>query len=276
MSKNMRSHNWALTLRGHTAEECCEWEADMERYVDDKTFRFVAYHIDTCLETGAPCCQAFCVFPNQVRVGTVVALFPLASCVPMHGMLSHDTEYCSKQASFTKLGVEPAQGKRKDLGDVVGVERKKRKTQAGLSKNDISNKDSERIVDDLKKQLETSKKETKEAQRISEDLETQLDVAACTIINQFRQAFISEYGNISGTLEKIYAFQPPLRKDAKLVIQKYNSQSIMKALQSAKLHYHPDKQAGGGYWCQTICMEITKFLNYIQGEVVIRPYARWS
>jgi hypothetical protein len=189
----------------------------------------------------------------------------------MHGMLSHDTDYCSQQASFTKLGVEPAQGKRKDLGDVVVVERKKRKTQAGLSKKDISNKESERIVDDLKKQLETSKKETKEAQRISDDLETQLDVAASTIIDQFRQAFISEsdahHGNISGTLEKIYAFQPPLREDAKLVIQKYNSQSIMKALKSAKLHYHPDKQAGGGYWCQTICTEITKFLNYMQEQV---------
>jgi ABC-type Na+ transport system ATPase subunit NatA len=73
------------------------------------------------------------------------------------------------------------------LGDAVGVQRKKRKiseteaaqglesdfqTVDSLLKNlrreyDISSTEKERILDDLKKKLETSKKETKEAEKIS-------------------------------------------------------------------------------------------------------------
>jgi hypothetical protein len=101
----------------------------MESYVSDKKVRFIAYRCDACLETGAPFYRVYLVFTNQVRFGTVAKMFPVsqASCLPVQGKLSHDAEYYSKQTSFTKLGVEPAQGKRNDVGDAVGVQRKKRK-----------------------------------------------------------------------------------------------------------------------------------------------------
>jgi hypothetical protein len=189
----------------------------MQRYVDDKRLRFIAYHSNTCLETGGPCYRVYCVFTNQVRFNTVVKLFPASVCVPVQGKLSHDPEYCSKEASFIKLGIEPAQGKRKNLGDAVGVQRKKRKISEneaaqGLERKpeavddlkrpgeynlpnkdvaqgldnlprnlgreyDLASKEKDKMLDDLKKQLETSKKETRDAQIISDDLKTQLDVA---------------------------------------------------------------------------------------------------
>jgi hypothetical protein len=213
--KNTRSHNWVLTLSGATLWGHCPWDTVLKRYVDDKKLRFIAYHSNTCPETGAPCYRVYCVFTNQVRFNTVVRLFPASACVPVHGKLGHDPAYCSNEASFIKLGVGPAQGRRKNSGDAVGVQCKKRKISENeaaqglerkpaaaedlqreyalsneevahglenLPKNlgrehDPSSKEKDKMLDDLKKQLETSKKETKDAQRISDDRKTQLDVA---------------------------------------------------------------------------------------------------
>jgi hypothetical protein len=213
--KNTRSHNWVLTLSGATLWGHCPWDTVLKRYVDDKKLRFVAYHKNTRPETGAPCYRVYCVFTNQVRFNTVVRLFPASACVPVHGKLGHDPEYCSKEASFVKLGVEPAQGKRKNLGDAVSVQCKKRKVSENeaaqslerkpaaaedlqreynpsneevahglenLPKNlgreyDPPSKENDQMLDDLRKQLATAKKETKDAQRISDDLKAQLDVA---------------------------------------------------------------------------------------------------
>jgi hypothetical protein len=189
--------------RGHTLWGHCPWETVMKRYVDDKKLRFLAYHSDTCLETGESCYHVYCVFTNQVRCNTVLKLFPTAFlCLPVQGKLSHDPEYCSKAASFTKLGVEPAQG----------VQRKKRKiseTEAvhGLESEfeifdnqlkhlrreyDTTSQEKDKIVDDLKQQLETSKALAEEERKEAERIKTQLDIAAPAIIDQFRQAFISD------------------------------------------------------------------------------------
>jgi hypothetical protein len=305
-----------LTFRGKTLWGHRDWNTIIESYVRDKKVRFIAYRCDPCPATGAPSYRVYCVFASQVRFGTVVKLFPASKCVPVQGRLSHDLEYFSKQTSFIKLGIEPAQGKRKDMGDAVGgIKRKKRKmsenesaqglesefeTVDSLLKNlkreyDISSTKKERILDDVKKQLETSKKETKEAEKISADLRTQLEtsreetndfktqlnIAAPAIVDQSRQAFVLDcqargavgyYISTARILENIYAFQPPLRKEDKLVIQKNDCESIRKALKSARLHYHPDRQCKGGYWCRTICMEITKLLNYINEEAC-QPFA---
>jgi hypothetical protein len=164
-----------------------QWSTIIESYVTDKKVRFIAYRCDACPATGAPSYRVYCVFASQVRFETVIRLFPASKCVPVKGKMSHDPGYCSKQTSLIKLGIEPAQGKRSILGDAVGVQRKKRKiseteaaqglesdfqTVDSLLKNlrkeyDISSTEKVRILDDLKKKLETSKKETKEAEKIS-------------------------------------------------------------------------------------------------------------
>jgi plasmid maintenance system antidote protein VapI len=317
----------------------------MESYVRDKKVRFIAYHCDACPETGAPCYRVYLVFTNQLRFSTVGKLFPVsqASCVPVHGKLNHDAEYYSKQNSFTKLGVEPIQGKRKDVGDVVQrkkrrkiseteaarglesefetvdslvgdvVQRKKRRkiseteaarglesefeTVDSLLKNlsreyDLSSQEKDKILDVLKRQLETSKEETMEAQRISDELKkqletskalaeedrkeaarikTQLDIAAPAIIDQYRQAFILDckrgpvgyYVSTGRILEELYVLQPPLRTEDKLVMQTNICGSVNKALKLARVHYHPDRQGKGGYWCKIMCTEIIKLLNCI-------------
>jgi 23S rRNA G2069 N7-methylase RlmK/C1962 C5-methylase RlmI len=229
----------------------------------------------------------------------------------VHGKLNHDAEYYSKQNSFTKLGVEPIQGKRKDVGDVV--QRKKRRkiseteaarglesefeTVDSLLKNlsreyDLSSQEKDKILDVLKRQLETSKEETMEAQRISDELKkqletskalaeedrkeaarikTQLDIAAPAIIDQYRQAFILDckrgpvgyYVSTGRILEELYVLQPPLRTEDKLVMQTNICGSVNKALKLARVHYHPDRQGKGGYWCKIMCTEIIKLLNCI-------------
>jgi hypothetical protein len=314
--KNTRSHNWVLTLSGATLWGHCPWDTVLKRYVDDKKLRFVAYHKNTRPETGAPCYRVYCVFTNQVRFNTVVRFFPASTCVPVHGKLGHDPEYCSNEAAFIKLGVEPAQGRRKNLGDAVGVQCKKRKLSENeaaqglerkpaaaedlqreynpsneevahglenLPKNlgreyDPSSKEKDQMLDDLKKQLETSKALAEEERKEAERIKTQLDIAAPVIIDQFRQAFISDckargrvgyYVSTARILGDIYALQPPLRKEDKLVMQTTICGSINKALKLARLHYHPDRQCKGGYWCQTMCMEITKLLNYINEAACI-------
>jgi hypothetical protein len=230
----------------------------------------------------------------------VARLFPVsqASCVPVQGKLSHNPEYYSNEASFIKLGVEPAQGKRKDMGDAVGVQRKKIKiseTEAvqGLASefeivdNQLKNlrreygttsQEKDKILDDLKQQLETSKALAEEERKEAERIKTQLDIAAPVIIDQFRQAFISDckargrvgyYVSTACILGDIYALQPPLRKEDRLVMEPTICGSVNKALKLARMHYHPDRQYKGGYWCQIICTEITKLLNCINESACI-------
>jgi hypothetical protein len=183
----------------------------MKRYVDDNNLRFLAYHSDTCLATGDCGYSVSCVFINQVRCNTVLKLFPTSSCAPVqvHGKLSHDLEYCSKEALFTKLGVEPAQGKRKDVGDVVQGKKRRKISETedaqgleivdNISKNlrreyDTTSQAKDKILEVLKRQLETSKEETEEAQRISDDLKTQLETSKALAEEERRETEI--YGRI--------------------------------------------------------------------------------
>jgi hypothetical protein len=286
-----------LTFREDTFWGRGKWKNILEGYVRDKKVRFIAYR-HYASATGALNYHLYCAFANQVRFETVAKLFPTSTCVSVQGKLSRDAEYCDKEASFAKLGIEPAQGKRRDVGDAVDVKRKKRKISENEAAEGLETVDNllqnmrreyDIALDDFKKQLETSKRETrdaqteleaskeetKDAQRISDEFKTQLDVTAYTasaIIDQYRQTFVSDctargavgfYVSTARTLGNIYAFQPPLRKEDKLIIQTNDCGSIRRALKSARLHYHPDRQGKGGYWCQTICTEITKLLNCI-------------
>jgi predicted nuclease with TOPRIM domain len=127
----------------------------------------------------------------------------------------------------------------------------------------------------LKTQLATSREESTDLTAQLKELETPIDTATSYVIGLLTTEFLEgiefKRYNISTTLKGIYELQPPLRKDAKLVL----NDGFIKALKTAKLHYHPDKQAKGNYWHRSICMEIAKLLNRMQEEYTKFPY-QWG
>ena len=141
----------------------------MQRHVDEKKLRFLAYRRHTCPENGSACFRVYCVFTNQVRVETVRRLLPCSSCTPVIGKLSYNREYGSKQASFTKLGEEPAQGKQKDPGDAEDVTSKKRKAL----ENETTTQDLEREPEDMmskKRKVSENETTTQNLEREPEDI----------------------------------------------------------------------------------------------------------
>jgi hypothetical protein len=83
------------------------------------------------------------------------------------------------------------------------------------------------------------------------------------------RARVGYYISTARILEEIYMLQPPLRKEDKLVMETKICGSVNQALKLARRHYHPDRQCKGGYWCRTMCTEITKLLNTINEAACI-------
>jgi hypothetical protein len=265
----------------------------------------------------------------------VVRLFPASKCVPVQGKLSHDPGYCSNEASFVKLGIEPARGKRKDVGDVVRCKKRRRISTQGLEiqrehdrpnqglerkpetaqgwpndlqreqekervlddlrkqletledlqrKHDQSNREKERILDDLKQQLETSRKETL---IVTNDLSSELDVAARVFISHIRNNFNQVPKDFRGTLEEVYRLQPPLCERHKLLPLTERDKallgeirgnesfgSLMKAFKLARMHFHPDKNVNGGAWCKVVCLHISQLFANIHDYIYGGDYSR--
>lgn len=108
-----KAKNYCMTLWLHMTERC--WEERLQMMVDDGDVDFVAYGAETCPDTGTLHYQAYCCFANQRHPNAVRKLFPGCHVEPMYGSLRQNETYCSKEGSFTKLGVAPAQGERNDL-----------------------------------------------------------------------------------------------------------------------------------------------------------------
>lgn len=129
----MKRRNFCMTLWLHVTERC--WEEILHEMIDTGVLAFCAYGEETCPSTGALHYQAYCSFPNARSPKAVLKLFPQCHVEVMQGSLQQNETYCSKEGTFTKLGVEPAQGTRTDLTDI------KRRLDDGEHHMDVSQED---------------------------------------------------------------------------------------------------------------------------------------
>jgi hypothetical protein len=94
-------------------ERC--WEERLSEMIDEGDMEFCAYGAETCPDTGTLHYQAYCCFANARHENAIRKIFAGCHVEAMHGSLKQNETYCSKEGSFTKLGVEPSQGERSDL-----------------------------------------------------------------------------------------------------------------------------------------------------------------
>jgi hypothetical protein len=168
------------------------------------------------------------------------------------------------------------------------LEASKRETQGVMDdlkqELEASKRETQGVMDDLKQELEASKRETR---AVKDDLNHGLDTAACSFVDHIKHNFnhVSKK-NLRNTLREIYRLHPPLCARWKLleVVDRYaagpfkgyeTEGSIVKMFNQARMHYHPDKQVGGGIWHKTVCVHLSKLLNnmidHVKSDDVDKP-----
>jgi hypothetical protein len=212
--------------------------------------------------------RVYSVFSDKVTAKVMMIYFPdSVDHIPIIGQIYNHEEFCRDRFTFEHIGVEPRQcgpNKNKRTRDDANDDGAPPHQRADESPH-------LQAVDDIAAQLAASKQE-------ADTLKTQFIEFGGNIVSQLRHTFKERCGEIkksekpvtlqymtlqSVTLQSIYTLLPPLRKDAKLVVEKNNRTSIADALKKAKLHYHPDKQ-GPDPVRQAICTEIAKLINHMQ------------
>lgn len=98
----------------------------------DGKFEYLAYGSEICPSTGREHLQSFVYFKNpKGSVKNVSKMFGNCHVEIMHGSISDNENYCSKESKLTKIGTEVNQGKRNDLNEI------KEKIMSGTRVDDL-------------------------------------------------------------------------------------------------------------------------------------------
>ena len=119
MTDNNRCRNFVVTNWNCDEKKC-------ETLIENGQLKFIAYGKERCPSTDREHFQTYISFhngrkPTAKLLGWIGGLWGDIRCnvAPMYGSLKQNESYCSKESTLTKLGVEPKQGNRADLRDVI-------------------------------------------------------------------------------------------------------------------------------------------------------------
>jgi len=113
--KASKARNWVFTLNNPTPED----EARIAKPYE--WVKYVAYSHEVGEEEGTPHLQGYLCTWDPVRMTQIKNYLPRAHLEVMHGRLSDNETYCTKQNELIEIGERPQQGRRSDL---IGFKRK--------------------------------------------------------------------------------------------------------------------------------------------------------